>query len=82
MIDSHRHGRVKSSARERLTLEPVQINDNTQKKLACSAAVTRRPVNCDRLATGHQGNRTSDCHNIYKCQLITAAGTLLPQRAP
>ncbi|HTD08317.1 MAG TPA: RNA polymerase sigma factor [Solirubrobacteraceae bacterium] len=125
MIDSHRHGTVKSSARERLALEPAQINDNdvqqvlrglaetdllirlsealpadqfdalralvldqrshreiAQKQLACSAAVTRRPVSCDRPATGHQGNRTSDFHNIYKRQLITAAGTLLPERAP
>lgn len=125
MIDSHRHGAVKSSARERLALEPVQINDNdvqrvlrglaetdllirlseelpadqfdalralvldqrshrviAQKQLACSAAVTRGPISCDRPATGHRGNRTSDFHSIYKRQLITAAGTLLPHRSP
>jgi RNA polymerase sigma factor (sigma-70 family) len=125
IIDSHRHGRVESAARERLALEPMQINDDdvqqvlrglaetdllirlseelptdqfdalralvldqrghreiAQKKLACSAAITRRRVSCDRLATVHQGDRTSDFHNIYKCQLITAAGTLLPERAP
>jgi RNA polymerase sigma factor (sigma-70 family) len=126
MIDSHRDGTVKSAARERLALEPVQINDSdvqqvlrglaetdllirlseelpadqfdelralvldqrdhreiAQKKLACSAAVARERASGDRdFAAGHQGNRTSDFHNIYKFQLITAAGTLLPERAP
>jgi hypothetical protein len=126
MLDSDRHGRVKSAARERLALEPVQINDNdvqqvlqglaetdllirlseelpadqfdalrarvldqrehqeiAQKKLVCSAVVMCPRVSRDRnSAIGHQGNRTSDFHNNYKCQLVTAAGTLLPQRAP
>jgi DNA-directed RNA polymerase specialized sigma24 family protein len=126
MIDSYRHDRVESTARERLALEPVQINDNDvqqvlrgltetdllirlseelpadqfdalralvldqcglpeipQRGLAYSATVTRRRVSCDRnFATGGQGNRTSDFHNDYKCQLIAAAGTLLPEHAP
>jgi DNA-directed RNA polymerase specialized sigma24 family protein len=123
MIDGHRHGRVKSTARERLALEPVQIDDNDvqqvlrglaetdllirlaeelpadqfdalralvldqrglrempHRKLARSAAITRRRVSCDRPETGHEGNRASDFHDINRCQLIAAAGTLLPER--
>jgi RNA polymerase sigma factor (sigma-70 family) len=40
MIDSYRRGRVESSARERLALEPVQIDDSDVERVLRTAAET------------------------------------------